>query len=171
MGLMGSGKSTLGVPLARRLGRRYVDNDRQVSVRTGVSAPELATTDGVEALHRAEADELAAALADPEPAVIAAAASTITDRAIREELQHHFAVWVDPPIDELAAHFDRTTRRDIGADAAEFLARQRAERAPLYQAVSRMVVHPDAETGPDALVAEIATAVEADETGNQLRTQ
>ena len=72
MGLMGSGKSTLGVPLARRLGRPYVDNDRQLELRTGQTAHTLAAAVGMDELHRDEAATLLDSIASEEPAVISA---------------------------------------------------------------------------------------------------
>ncbi|MCW5591492.1 MAG: shikimate kinase, partial [Burkholderiales bacterium] len=36
VGMMGAGKSTVGKALARRLGRAFVDCDREIVERTGV---------------------------------------------------------------------------------------------------------------------------------------
>jgi shikimate kinase len=168
MGLMGSGKSTLGVPLARRLGRPYVDNDRQLELRTGQTAHELAAALGLDELHRDEAATLLAALARDEPAVISAPASAITERAIREQLDHAFVVWLDPPIDDLVARFHRQTNRpEIGTDLGAVLARQYAERAPLYREVARLVVHPADGTDTERLVGQIAAAVTRSEAGSE----
>src|SRR5262249_45956694 len=77
VGLMGSGKSTVGHALARRLGRPFVDNDEALEARSGRSARAIADADGADALHRLEAQALVDALARPEPAVVAMAASVV----------------------------------------------------------------------------------------------
>ena len=135
MGLMGSGKSTIGVPLARRLGRPYVDNDRQLELRTGQTAHALAAAVGMDELHRDEAATLLDSLARDEPAVIGAPASAITERAIRERLGDEFVVWLDPPIDDLVARFHRQNNRpsmgdDLGAVLAAAVRRARAAVPP-----------------------------------------
>src|SRR4029078_8422990 len=83
VGAMGSGKTTIGMPLAAALHRPLVDNDAQRLARAGATAAEAAARDGVDAMHAAEADALRAALDAPEPSVIAAAASTIAASAAR----------------------------------------------------------------------------------------
>ncbi|HLT95241.1 MAG TPA: shikimate kinase [Acidimicrobiia bacterium] len=74
-GPMGSGKTTVGRLLADATGRPFFDSDVQLERRFGRTARELAGTEGVAALHRAEAEVLREAVVSPEPAVIAAAAS------------------------------------------------------------------------------------------------
>jgi len=46
VGLMASGKTTVGQTLAARLGRPFVDNDVVLERRTGRSAREIAAADG-----------------------------------------------------------------------------------------------------------------------------
>ncbi len=168
MGLMGSGKSTIGVPLARRLGRPYVDNDRQLELRTGQTAHALAAAVGMDELHRDEAATLLDSLARDEPAVISAPASAITERAIRERLGAEFVVWLDPPIDDLVARFHRQNNRPaMGNDLATVLSKQHAERAPLYGQLARLVVHPADGSDVQQLVEQIASAVTADEAGSE----
>ena len=48
IGMPGSGKSTVGVVLAKRLGRRFVDSDLVIQERHGKLLHELITEHGVE---------------------------------------------------------------------------------------------------------------------------
>jgi shikimate kinase len=102
VGPMGAGKTTLARGLARALGREVFDSDRSIAERTGRIGREIAETDGVEVLHRLEADVLLDALSGPDPAVVAAAASVIEDSEVREALQDTFCVWVTADPDILA---------------------------------------------------------------------
>ena len=79
----GRGKDHVGAGLAARLGRPLRDSDRDLEASQKIRGRELAQRDGVEALHRWEAEHLLGALDGDEPAVIAAAASVVDDRACR----------------------------------------------------------------------------------------
>lgn len=78
LGMMGSGKTTIGRALSARTGWRYMDNDELVRVATGREPEEIDATDGEDALHRAEAQALRHAL-EAEPPLIAAAAAWVVD--------------------------------------------------------------------------------------------
>ena len=57
IGMPGSGKSTVGVVLAKRLGRRFVDSDLVIQDRHGKLLHELITEYGVEGFWQIESDE------------------------------------------------------------------------------------------------------------------
>ena len=56
IGFMGAGKSTLGAEVAGRIGRAFVDLDREIESRTGSTIPEL-FAEGGEAGFRAIEEE------------------------------------------------------------------------------------------------------------------
>jgi shikimate kinase len=61
IGMMGAGKSTVGRMLANALRMQYVDADRELEARSGVSIPTIFEIEGEEAFRRREAallDEL-----------------------------------------------------------------------------------------------------------------
>ena len=55
VGLMGAGKTTVGRSLARRLALDFVDSDREIEARTGVSIPTIFEIEGEEGFRRREA--------------------------------------------------------------------------------------------------------------------
>lgn len=65
LGLMGSGKSTVGVALADRLGWPLVDSDVVIEASTGQTVREWRERSGTASLHALEADQLRDALAAP----------------------------------------------------------------------------------------------------------
>jgi shikimate kinase len=87
IGLMGTGKTTLGRLAAARLGWPLSDSDAEIQAREGASVRELQERWGAGGLHRLEATILLEALARPEPSVICAAASTIDDERCRAALR------------------------------------------------------------------------------------
>ncbi|MET1001521.1 MAG: shikimate kinase [Acidimicrobiia bacterium] len=159
VGLMGSGKSSIGRPLARRVGREYLDNDDVLELRTGHTAREIASDRGLDALHEEEANAFREMLADPKPAVIGAAASVVVDPGIRDLLREHDVVWLDTDLDHLARRVDAGDHRPfLGDDRRAALQAQWDARAPFYREVASLVVHPDREDD-ERIVDEIAQAL------------
>jgi shikimate kinase len=111
VGPMGSGKTTLAGGLARSLGRQVFDSDKSIEERTGRIGREIAQSDGVDVLHRLEADVLLDVLANPNPVVVAAAASVIEDPEVRGALEDAFCVWVTADPDILAERSTRGSHR------------------------------------------------------------
>ena len=56
VGLMGSGKTTIGRALAKRLGKRFVDADHEIEARTGASIPLIFEIEGEASFREREAD-------------------------------------------------------------------------------------------------------------------
>src|SRR3546814_15096822 len=103
LGLMGAGKSSVGRRVAKRLGRDLVDGDVVLDERTGgMTAAEVADSEGIDALHDMEAQIALDALASTTPAVIGPAASTIEVDAVRQALAHPLVAWPKPPASSLA---------------------------------------------------------------------
>lgn len=86
VGMMGSGKTTVGRALAARLQRPFLDSDEIVEARTGRTVREIFESGGEAAYRPLETDALLEALASPEPAVIAAAGGVVLAGANREAL-------------------------------------------------------------------------------------
>lgn len=77
IGLPGAGKSTVGPPLAERLGLSFLDLDAEIERRTGRSIPSIIRTDG-EAAFRELEHELTAELASTDHAVLAPGGGWVT---------------------------------------------------------------------------------------------
>lgn len=170
VGPMGVGKTTVGAGLAARLGRRLRDSDADLRASQHIRGRELAARDGVNALHRWEARHLLDALAAPEPAVIAAAASVVDDPRCRRALEAPFVVWLRAPARTLAARMSPSDhRRPLAApggagDAGQPLAALEgleAERAPRFAAVADLEVD-CAGVGPDDVVLAIVEGLPPD---------
>jgi shikimate kinase len=130
-----------------------------------VTGRALAERDGVEALHRWEAEHLLAALAEPQPVVVAAAASVVDDAACRAALREPFVVWLRAPAAVLAHRMDADAgandhRRRLGGPDA--VAELEAGRADRYGAVADLTIDTvvDGTTmTPDAIVASVLAAL------------
>ncbi len=158
LGLMGAGKSTVATALAAAIGRRLRDSDVDIEAATGRTAAAIAR-DSVEDLHRLEADQLQGSLRDS-ATVVAAAASVVDVAQCREAMREALVVWLDAPVDVLAARFHSGPHRPVyGADVAAVLKEQLARRGPLFEQVADLRV--DAARPVEQIVRDVVAAVDA----------
>jgi shikimate kinase len=158
VGMMGTGKTTVGTVLARRLGRPLIDSDAEVEARTGRTVREIFETDGEAAYRPLETEALLDALASPVPAVIAAAGGVVLAERNRQALKEQagLVVWLraDPAV--LAGRVGHHDHRPLldNDDPAGTLVRLAAERTPLYAEVADVIVD-EGTKAPDQIVDEI----------------
>jgi XRE family aerobic/anaerobic benzoate catabolism transcriptional regulator len=79
LGVRGAGKSAVGAVLARKLGMRFVDVDREIDVATGLPLGDVFTVHGVAYYRRVEREVLTRLLAEPTPMVLATGGSIVND--------------------------------------------------------------------------------------------
>ncbi|MDE3086619.1 MAG: shikimate kinase [Acidobacteriota bacterium] len=163
--MMGSGKSTVGRLVARRLGWGFVDLDEELSRETGRSVPALFAEGGEAGFRHMEARCLAAVLADEArgPAVVAAGGGVVGDPANRSLLRRAATVvWLRAEVATLEARVGDGAGRPLLAGADDAPGRRRAlealaaGRAPLYGEVADVTVDVDGLSA-----GEVAARVEA----------
>lgn len=144
VGLMGTGKSTVGPLLAAALGRRFVDLDDAVEASEGRSVRDLLSSGSPEAFRAAEAAALARLLEEPEPLVVATGGGAVLDASSRQRLAAGpKVVWLQAPTDVLVARVAAAGAADrplLDDGPTEVLARLAGERAPLYAEVAALSV-------------------------------
>lgn len=86
VGLMGSGKTTVGKKVAKLVGHRFVDADVEIEARTGRSVASW-FDDGEAAFRAAEAQLLEDLLAEPDPLVVGAGGGVVVTASNRRRLQ------------------------------------------------------------------------------------
>lgn len=149
LGLMGSGKSTVGRIVANELGRPFVDSDSIVELRSGHLPYELADRDGLDELHDVEASAARHVLATSRAVVFAAAAS-VTEMLTAEELSRTWSAWLDASPAVLARRMagDRP-RPALDPSPEEALAEQYRERAQRGRELAQLVVDTDVLTATE----------------------
>ncbi|HEY6428562.1 MAG TPA: shikimate kinase [Acidimicrobiales bacterium] len=163
VGMMGSGKSTVGRLLSHRLGWAYRDSDADVEAATGRTVPEIFELDGETAFRRAEAEALGRACQLDTPVVVSAAGGSVLARDNRRLLaQSGLVVWLRARPETNARRVgDGTGRPLLGDDPAEAMTRLVAQRAPFYGEVADLVIDVD-RLSPKEVVARILEVVGAD---------
>jgi shikimate kinase / 3-dehydroquinate synthase len=132
IGFMGAGKSTLGVEVARRLGRWLVDLDHEIALSARQTIPELFEHRGEMEFRVLEAEATLAALEHERPAVLALGGGAVETPRIRRALREHaLTVWVD--VDPATA-WGRVGGggRPLARDEESFRALHE-QRRPLYE--------------------------------------
>jgi shikimate kinase len=135
---MGTGKTTVGRELARRLGRPLIDSDEQIEARTGRTVREIWRTDGEPAFRVFETEALAAAVTAEGPAVIAAAGGVVLAEANRRLLRSAgTVVWLRGDPEVLAERARRADHRPLlDRDPRAALEAMARERIHLYEEVA-----------------------------------
>ena len=154
VGMMATGKTTVGRWLADALGRPFFDSDEMVEARTGHTVKELFELTGEAGFRAEESAALALGLADSTPAVIAAAGGAVLDPTNRRLIRAAAAadglvVWLRADPQVLAARAMSGSHRPLlDDDPLATLTRLAGVREPLYREVADLEIDEDDPDGP-----------------------
>ena len=158
VGLMGSGKSTVGRLVAEATGRVLVDVDQAITARTGKTVRELWEEGGEVAYRALESEEVLTTLRRPD-VVLAAPGGVVLDVTVRDALADAFVVWLRATPVTLGSRVRRGDHRPLlGDDPAADLAVMAADRAELYASVADAIVDTD-ELSADTAAAAVVVAL------------
>ena len=157
IGMPGSGKTTVGRQVARRLDVAFVDSDRVIEERAGCSIREFFERNGEEAFRAFEeeiVDELTAAT---RPAVLSTGGGAVVRAATRGRLRERSqVVYLHALPDDIYRRLRHDTTRPLlqTANPLQRLRDMYAQRDPLYREAAHFVI----ETGRPS-VATLANMV------------
>jgi len=97
VGLMGSGKTTIGRQLAKRLGRNFVDSDHEIEARTGVSIPTIFEIEGEEGFRRREAQVIAELVGEPDIVLATGGGAVLAPESRRLLHENGWVVYLNVP--------------------------------------------------------------------------
>ncbi len=162
VGMMGSGKTTVGRLVAARLAVEFADCDEQIELRTGRRVKELFADRGEPAFRREESEVLASLLEAGGPGVIAAGGGAVLDEANRSRMRRDAKVaWLRTTVGTLTDRVGTGEGRPLLAgSAAARLAEIGLTRAQLYESVADFVVDTD-DLSPDAVADCVVAALVA----------
>jgi shikimate kinase len=145
VGMMGSGKSTVGKRCAERLARPLVDTDEIIEGLAGVSVAEVFGRDGEAAFRELERTAVRDACAAPTPSVIAVGGGAVLDADNRQRMRAAgLVVWLQASPEKLAMRVgDARSRPLLHGDPAGTLGRLDALRRPAYEAAAHEIVDTD----------------------------
>jgi shikimate kinase len=146
VGLMGSGKTSVGSLLSTRLGWPYLDNDALLERTTGASAKQLLDSQGEAALRTAESQVLTLVLGMPGPMIGGVAGGVVLSEPDRARIVASKAhvVWLRATPNVLVRRIGNATLRPLlGDDPAAALRKLAAERNGFYAEIAAQVVDVD----------------------------
>ena len=136
-GFMGTGKSTVGREVARRLGRAFIDMDHLIEQRAGRSIARIFAEEG-EGTFRAMEAQLCRELSQARGLVIATGGGTLVDPENRRiMMQNAMVVCLEADVETILARVGRRDDRPLlrGADRRAKIKRLMAQRREAYAAI------------------------------------
>lgn len=162
IGMMGSGKTTMGKALARHLDKTFVDSDEEIQRRTGVTIPHIFDIEGESGFRQRETAAIAD-LAERDNLVLATGGGAILAMQNRELLkQNGIVVYLKASIHDLwqRTRHDRNRPLLQTGDPRAKLTELFQHRDPLYQETADIVML-SGKQSVQALMLHLVEEVEA----------
>ena len=168
IGMPGSGKSTVGVVLAKALGLRFLDVDLLIQEREGALLQELIDSRGVERFLDLERDAVCSL--DCRGTVIAPGGSCVCrEESIARMRRLGTVVYLQLSLEDVAGRIHNMASRGVALSPGQTLADVYQYRAPLYERCAHLTV-PAGGQSLAGTVEAVRNALAAYETGaNQNR--
>jgi len=157
IGMPGSGKSTVGVILAKALAYHFIDTDVTIQTSQGRSLQDILKVEGAIFLRKVEEDTLLSL--DLRQHVIATGGSAIYSRAAMTHLkQNGLAVFLNADLETLKSRIHNFEDRGIARLPGQSLADLFEERFALYAASADIIIdntHLTQEETSEKIIMEI----------------
>jgi shikimate kinase len=143
IGMPGSGKSTVGRLLARETGRSFIDSDREIEARSGVSIATIFELEG-EAGFRKRESQVLDELTQRSDLVLATGGGAVLAETNREHLKSRgLVIYLQASTDELVRRTSGDKSRPLlqGDDPRGRLLELLQLRQPLYEATAHVSFH------------------------------
>jgi shikimate kinase len=153
IGLMGSGKSTIGALVAKRLKLRFVDLDASIQARHG-PIPKIFEDQGLEAFRKYEFEALCEAL-EGEDTIVSPGGGVVTYEPSRRFLQEVTTIYLEVSVESIVRRLSRSAvvRPLVGATPTYERVRELyEERHPYYESATFRV---DAERNINIVVGNV----------------
>ena len=160
VGMMGSGKSSVGRPLAEALGYRFVDADQLLEQASGRTIPEIFADAGEQGFRDLETQVLDA-LSPWQRSVVATGGGVVLRPVNWGHLRQGVVIWLDAPESLLLQRLrqDPTARPLLAQpDPEQRLHQLLEERRPLY-AQADLHLQQQADDSPAAVAAQLLEAL------------
>ena len=141
IGPMGSGKTTVGKQLAKRLRLDFVDSDHMIEERCGVSISTIFDIEGEDGFRKRETKMLGE-LCEQNGIVLATGGGAITKEENRILLRKGYVIYLKTSIETQIARTQKNYNRPLldNVDAEEKLRQLMEERGALYEQEADLVV-------------------------------
>lgn len=142
VGMMGSGKTTMGRVLAKHLGKEFVDTDEEIQSRTGVTIPHIFDVEGEPGFRQREASALESLL-QRDGLVLATGGGAVISKENRATLQQNgIVIYLRASVHDLWLRTRNDRNRPLlqAGNAHDKLAQLLRQREAAYQQVADIVM-------------------------------
>jgi shikimate kinase len=163
VGLMGAGKTSVGIRLAHQLGARFFDSDDEIERAANLTVPEIFERYGEAHFRSGERRVLARLLSGP-PAVIATGGGAFMDAETRALMRDRaVSVWLRAALEVLLQRTAGRTHRPLlnRGNPRAILRRLIETRYPVY-AEADLTIESQAEQSHEQMAGRILDALRAD---------
>lgn len=162
VGMMGSGKTTMGRALARHLGKAFVDSDEEIQQRTGVTIPHIFDIEGETGFRQRETAAIRD-LVERDNMVLATGGGAVLAEQSRELMrQNGIVIYLKVNVHDLwqRTRHDRNRPLLQTADPYAKLTELFQQRDPLYLQVADIVMQSGKQSA-HALMLQLVDEIEA----------
>lgn len=143
IGMMGSGKTTVGKLLAKQSGKLFIDSDEEIQRRTGVTISHIFDIEG-ESGFRLRETSVIRDLVQRNNIVLATGGGAVLSEENRKELDHNgIVVYLKSSVNDLwqRTRHDRARPLLQTADPKTKLGELYSQRDPIYMQLADLVIH------------------------------
>ncbi|CAN7485682.1 shikimate kinase [Bosea sp. LjRoot90] len=158
VGMMGSGKSSVGKRLGARLGLPFVDADTEIETAAGMTIPEIFAQRGESEFRDGERRVISRILATRAPLVLATGGGAFMNADTRARIAElGLSIWLKAEFDVLMRRVRKRSNRPLlqTTDPEATMHRMLAEREPVYALADITLISRD---DPHEIVVEDAMA-------------
>lgn len=145
VGPMGAGKTTIGRQLAKSLGRKFYDSDKEIEKRTGASIPLIFELEQEEGFRKRES-AMIRELASQDDIVLATGGGAVLKKNNRDILTRQgFVIYLCAPVEQLLRRTARDKNRPLlqTENPKQTIKDLLKIRDPLYREVADLVMETD----------------------------
>ncbi len=166
VGMMGSGKSSVGKRLGARLGLPFVDADTEIETAAGMSIPDIFAQRGETEFRDGERRVIARILTTRSPLVLATGGGAYMNAETRARIAElGISIWLKADFDVLMRRVRKRSNRPLlrTADPEGTMRRLLTEREPVYAQADITLISSDdpQEVVVDAALAELERVTSA----------
>lgn len=146
IGMPGSGKSTVGVLLAKALGTGFIDTDLIIQVQRRNTLQRLIETDGLDKFREFEESALLSVTEEADMVIATGGSAVFCEKGMRHLKRNGICIYLDVPLYDLEVRLSNIKTRGIACRRGEGLEEILAEREPLYSKYADMKINCDDKT-------------------------
>ncbi|MCD6025756.1 MAG: aroB [Solimicrobium sp.] len=139
---MGSGKTTIGRALAKKLNMRFVDSDHEVEARTGVAIPVIFDIEGEASFRRREAKVIRDLTAQCGIVLATGGGAVLNEQNRQYLLSRGTVVYLRASVPQILKRTSHDKNRPLlhASDPRKVLEELTRQREPLYQEIAHVVI-------------------------------